>query len=184
MEAIEFYLWEGKVRYRIDSVERVFQQSDRDIIDFVLDSLRRFFPEALSALSEECSASAANKRYYDFRRVELFIRCNFAEHDTLNFDIQRGLLHFEDVKCPRRGICKHEGIICKPRFRMQVPKEEGKVAVLYSRGLTAGEIARVLSKSIKTVKNQLESVRKRLHLDRTRDLIKIFSIYNSFSLWE
>ena len=67
---------------------------------------------------------------------------------------------------------------------MQVPKEEGKVAVLYSRGLTADEIAGVLRKSIKTVKNQLESVRKRLHLDRTRDLIKIFSIYNGFTLWE
>ena len=104
--------------------------------------------------------------------------------DTLHFDIGRGLLHFEDVRCPRRGICKHEGVICKPRFRMQVPKEEGKVAVLYSRGLTADEIAGVLRKSIKTVKNQLESVRKRLHLDRTRDLIKIFSIYNGFTLWE
>lgn len=184
MEAIEFYLWEGKVRYRIEGRERLLQQSDREIIDFVLDSLKKYFPEALEALNEECAQSVANRRFYDFRRVDLFIRCNFAEHDLLCFDIQRGMLHFEDVKCPRRGICKHEGVICKPRFRMQVPKEEGKVAVLYSRGLTADEIAGVLSKSIKTVKNQLESVRKRLHLNRTRDLIKIFSIYNGFSLWE
>ena len=183
MEAIEFYLWEGEVRYRVGGTERVLQQSDRDIIEFVLDSLQQFFPEALTALNEECADSKVNKRYYDFRRVDLFIRCNFAEHDTLNFDIKCGMLHFEDVKCPRRGICKHEGIICKPRFRMQVPKEEGKVAVLYSRGLTANEIAGVLRKSIKTVKNQLESVRKRLHLDRTKDLIKIFSFYN-ITIWE
>ena len=93
-------------------------------------------------------------------------------------------MHFEDVKCPRRGICKHEGVICKPRLRMPVPKEEGKVAALYSKGLTADEIASVLKKSIKTVKNQLDSVRKRLQLDRTRDLIKIFSVYNGFAIWE
>lgn len=184
MEAIEFYVWEGKVCYRLEGQERMLQPSGRDIIEFVLDKLEKYFPEALSALNDECVLSIPNKRYYDFRRVSLFIRCNFAEHDTLSFDIQRGMLHFEDVKCPLRGICKHEGIICKPRFRMQVTKEEGKVAVLYSRGLTADEIASVLKKSIKTVKNQLESVRKRLHLDRTRDLIKIFSVYNSFTLWE
>lgn len=184
MEAIEFYLWEGEVRYRVNGQERKLAQGDREIIEFVLDTLGRYFPEALAALNEECVASEANNRYFDFRRVDLFIRCNFAEHDTLHFDIWRGLLHFEDVRCPRRGICKYEGVICKPRFRMQVPKEEGKVAVLYSRGLTADEIAGVLSKSIKTVKNQLESVRKCLHLDRTRDLIKIFSVYNGFTLWE
>lgn len=184
MEAIEFYLWEGEVRYRIDGVERILKPDDREMIDFILGCLYRFFPDALSALDEECEASKLNRRFYDFRRVDMFIRCNFSEHDMLSFDIRNGLLHFEDVKCPRRGICKHEGVICKPRLRMQVPKEEGKVAALYSKGLSAAEIADVLKKSIKTVKNQLESVRKRLHLDRTRDLIKIFSIYNGFTLWE
>lgn len=183
MEGVEFYLWEGDVRYRIDGKEKVFSQDDREIIEFVLDTLKRFFPETLQALNEECAASVANRRYFDFRRVDLFVRCNFSEHDVLSFDIDGGLLHFEDVKCPRRGICKHEGVICKPRFRMTVPKEEGKVAALYSRGLTADEIAQVLRKSIKTVKNQLESARKRLNLDRTRDLIKIFSAYN-ITLWE
>lgn len=184
MEAIEFYLWEGEVRYRVNGQERRLAQGDREIIEFVLDTLSRYFPEALAVLNEECAASEVNRRYFDFRRVDLFIRCNFAEHDTLSFDIDRGMLHFEDVKCPIRGICKHEGKICKPRFHMPVPREEGKVAVLYSRGLTVDEIAETLRKSIKTVKNQLSSITKRLHLSRTRDLIKIFSIYNGFTLWE
>ena len=183
MEAIEFYLWEGVVCYRVDGHEQTLTQSDREIIEFILNTLQKFFPSALKALSEECSAYEKNKRYYDFRRVELFIRCNFSEHDTLSFDISQGMLHFEDVKCPRRGICKYEGVICKPKFCVPVPSEEGKVAALYSKGLTADEIACILKKSIKTVKNQLGSVTKRLHLDRTRDLIKIFSIYN-ITLWE
>ena len=183
MEAIEFYLWEGEVRYRVDGHERTLKQSDWEIIEFILETLQKFFPDALQALNKKCASSLPNKRFYDFRRVELFIRCNFSDHDTLSFDISQGMLHFEDVKCPLRGVCEYDGIICRPRFRMPCPNEEGKVAALYSKGLTADEIAGVLRKNIKTVKNQLCSVTKRLQLNRTRDLIKIFSVYN-ITLWE
>lgn len=182
MENIEFYMWGGEVRYRINGQEHVLDQKDRDIIDFVLDSLQRYFPEALDALSDEYADSKANRRYYDFRRVDRFVRCNFAEADALQMDIGGGIMHFEEVKCPMRGICRHEHKICKPRFKVPVPEEEGKVAALYSRGLTADEIAGVLRKSIKTVKNQLTSATKRLKLSKTRDLIKIFSIYNITTL--
>ena len=67
---------------------------------------------------------------------------------------------------------------------MSIPNEERQVATLYSKGFTAVEIAGVLKKSIKTVKNQLTSVTKRLKLNRTRDIIKVFSVYNGFTLWE
>lgn len=184
MEAIEFYVWEGKVRYRLDGEERILKQNDREIIEFVLETLRTFFPEALNAISEECNDSSANKLYYDFRRVDLFIRCNFAEHDTLNFDVANGFMHFEEVKCPRRGICKNEGKICKPKMKMSITKEERQVAILYSKGLTAVDISTLLKKSLKTVKNQLTSVTKRLKLSRTRDIIKVFSVYNGYTIWE
>lgn len=184
MEAIEFYVWEGKVRYRWDGEERILHQDDKEIIGFVIQTLRTFFPDALKAVNEECADSSANKIFYNFRRVDLFIRCNFAEHDTLNFDVANGFMHFEDVKCPRRGICKYEGRICKPKMKMSIPNEERQVATLYSKGFTAVEIAGVLKKSIKTVKNQLTSVTKRLKLNRTRDIIKVFSVYNGFTLWE
>ena len=93
------------------------------------------------------------------------------------------MFHFEEVKCPLRGICKDENVICKPQFKMPVSKEEGRAAVLYSKGLTANEIAAKLGKGVKTVKNQLGNAAKRLGLSRTRDLIKIFSVYN-ITLWE
>ena len=181
MEGIEFYLWDGMVRYRKDGNEHILKQEDREIIEFVLEYMRKFFPDAFLAVNEVCEASAMNKWFYDFRRVDLFIRCNFSEHDTLHLDVDNGIMHFEDVKCPRRGVCKYEGIICKPKFKVQLPEEESKVASLYAKGFTADEIARVLKKRAKTVKNQLNSIRKRLNLDRTKDLIKIFSIYNCFN---
>lgn len=184
MEAIEFYLWEGSIRYRIDGEEKILSQNDREVVEFVLDNLRRFFPEALMALSDLFSDSAVNKRYFDFRRVDRFIRCNFSEHDRLSYDINSGVLYFEEVRCPLRVICKHERVICKPKFKALLPEEEKKVAALYSRGFTVDEIAGILKKKAKTVKNQLSSITKRLNLNRTKDLIKIFSIYNGFTLWE
>ena len=69
MEAIEFYLWDGEVRYRVDGTERVLTQGSREIVEFVLDVLGRYFPDALEAVSEECRASEPNKRFYDFRRI-------------------------------------------------------------------------------------------------------------------
>ena len=181
MERLEFYLWEGKVCWRENGTEKVLTQSDREIIVYILDSLERLFPDTLTALNEECKLVSRNKMHYDFRRVELFVRCNFAEHDTMHFDIDRGVMHFEEVRCPRRGICKHEGVICKPKLSMPMTGEEEKVAALYSRGLRVEDIAKVLKKSIKTVKNQLNSARKRLRLNRTRDLIQVFAMYNCFT---
>lgn len=183
MERIEFYIWDGSIRYRKMGGERTLTQSDRDIVEFVLKQLQVFFPEALQALSERFAGSKRNKYYYDFARVDFFIRCNFSEHDTLSFDIQDGALHFEDVKCPMKGICKYEGVVCKPKFRVPMTKEESRAAVLYSKGMTAGEIAKTLKKSVKTVKNQLLNLRKKLHLNGTRDLIKVFSVYN-ITMWD
>lgn len=184
MEAIEFYLWDGQIRYRVDGVEHTLRQEDREIIEFVLNHVRRYFPDAMTALNEVCNDSAMNKYFFDYRRADQFIRCNFSAHDTLKFDISDGVLNFEEIPCPRRGVCKYEGRICKPKLKLVLPEEERKVAVLYSRGFTADEIASKLRKKVKTVKNQLNHVTKRLHLNRTKDLIKIFSVYNGFTLWE
>lgn len=183
MEKIEFYQWEGEVRYRSNGVERVLCQNDREIIEFVLKTLEYMFPDALKALNEECEKSKANKWYYDFRRVELFVRCNFSEHDTLKYDIDDGVMNFEEVKCPLRGICKNEGVICKPKIRVNLPKAEGNVALLYSRGMNSKEIAVKLKKTVKTVKNQLDSARKRLRLRSTKDIVRLFSIYNGFIIF-
>ena len=183
MEAIEFYIIGGQTCIRRDGVGRPLTPSDRKEIEWMLQQMRRRFPEAVARLHEWAYDSIANKRFFEYRMVDRFIRCNFGEADFLYSDIENGMFHFEEAKCPLRGICKDENVICKPKLKLPVSKEESRAAVLYSRGLTANEIAKVLGKGVKTVKNQLGNAAKRLGLNRTRDLIKIFSVYN-ITLWD
>ena len=178
MEAVEFFIINGQTCIRRNGVSKPLTPKDRVEIEWMLDQMQRCFPHAVCRLQEWVAESAANRRFFEYRMVDRFIRCNFGEADFLYSDVENGIFHFEEVKCPLRGICKDEGVICKPKFQLPVTREEGRVAALYSKGLTADEIAGVLRKSVKTIKNQLDNARKRLCLDRTRDLIKIFSIYN------
>ena len=152
--------------------------NDREEVVWMLERMRDCFPVAVSRLESWAEDSRANRHFFEYRIVDRFIRCNFGDADFLYSDVENGMFHFEEVKCPLRGICRDENVVCKPKFRVAVTKEEGKAVALYSKGLTANEIARLMKKSVKTIKNQLDNARKRLHLSRTRDLIKIFSVYN------
>lgn len=181
MEAVEYFIINGQTCIRRNGVAKPLTPKDRDAIEFMLRNMEKCFPETVKRLKEWAVDSAANKRFFEYRMVDRFIRCNFGEADFLYPDVENGMFHFEEVKCPLRGICKDENLICKPKIQVPVGREEGKAAMLYSKGLSAYEIAAVVGKSVKTIKNQLDNVRKRLRLDRTRDLIKIFSIY---TLWE
>lgn len=183
MEAVEFFIIGGQTCIRRNGISKPLTPQDRDEVVWMMEQMRNCFPEAVRRLEEWAAESSMNKIFYEFRMVDRFIRCNFGEADFLYSDVENGMFHFEEVKCPLRGICKDENIVCKPKFNVPLSSEEGKAAVLYSKGLTAHEIARVMKKSAKTIKNQLDHARKRLHLDRTRDLIKIFSVYN-ITLWE
>ena len=183
MERVEFFVIGGQTCIRRNDVSKPLTPSDRDAVEFMLARMQESFPKALERLQEWAEESKPNKRFFEFRIVDRFIRCNFGEADFLYSDIEDGMFHFEEVKCPLRGICKDEKVICKPTYNVPVTKEESRAAVLYSRGLTAKEIAKVLGKGVKTVKNQLGNAAKRLGLKRTRDLIKIFSLYN-ITLWE
>lgn len=183
MERIEFFIIGGQTCIRQNGVSRPLKPSDRKAIDFMLEQMQRCFPKAWDRLQEWAGESKANKRFFEYRMVDRFIRCNFGEADFLYSDVENGMFHFEEVKCPLRGICKDENVICKPEFKIPVSKEEGRAAALYSKGLSANEIAKVLGKGVKTVKNQLSNAAKRLGLNRTRDLIKVFSVYN-ITLWD
>ena len=66
--------------------------------------------------------------------VRRFCKCNFGELDNTSRDIdKKGGFNFERVKCPMRGECKYEGIICNPQFNSRISDAEMRVMRL---GLT------------------------------------------------
>lgn len=181
MEAVEFFVIGGQSCIRRNGVSRPLTPKDRDCVEFMMENIQKVFPAAMSALKSWASDSEPNRHYYEWRIVDRFIRCNFGEADFLYSDIDdMGMFHLEEVKCPLRGICGHEGLICKPKARVGLSEEETKVAGLYARGLLPGEIASKLGKAEATCKRQLWSACKRLKLPHPRWLIRLFSVYNLY----
>lgn len=175
---VEFFNLDGQVFYRKNNGEaKLLTQSDREAVCFMLENMRRYFPEAVYRLEEWASESKANRMFYEFRIVDRFIRCNFGEADNLTPDVDRGVFHFEEVKCPLRKICRDEGVICKPKLNSELSAEERKVVKLYAKGYLPGEIAEELGKAEKTCKQQIWSACRRLKLPHPRWLIRIFNSY-------
>ena len=99
LKTIEFYTTpDGSVYYKVPGQEsRRLTKFNVDIIDPLLGQIKQRFPECYAALA----CKYRNKR---FDMADRFIRCNFGEHDLLTQDIDNDVLHFEEVRCPLRGI--------------------------------------------------------------------------------
>ena len=166
MEAVEFFIINGQTCISRNGVSQKLTPEDRDCIEFMIENIGKYFPDAMNALREWSEASQQNRRYYEYKIVDRFVRCNFGETDFLAPDVDMGMFHLEEVKCPLRGsgYCRHEGVICKPRAVLGLSEEETKVVGLYARGMKPGEIARKLGKAEGTCKQQLNRVCKRLKL--------------------
>lgn len=154
----------------------VLKESDTALIADMLTMIQELYPAAFAALSELYSRSELNKNYYHFRMVHRFIRCNFGEYDALSMDVNAsGHLRFEDVRCPLRGECPFECIICKPTLDSKLSEREQQVAKLLSEGFTADEIGKELHISPHTVKRHIANIKTRLKLTHTHQIISKFS---------
>ena len=173
MEGIEFFTSpEGQVYYRKDGHDaKRLTKFSSDIVSKVVTLVRNRFPECYSRLAILYKKNAS-------QMVDRFVRCNFGEHDLLTPDIERDILHFEEVRCPLRGICPDENIICKPQSLYRLTPAEKEVAKLYLRGDTFDMIARELGKSPSTVKQQLWKLKKKLGAKNCREIIRVLRIHN------
>ena len=171
---------EGKVHYRVEGSEReiVFSQEDSDIIEFVIETVKKYFPLAYKRLEEKNVSSSKNYSWHRYRIADDFIRCNFGQRDQLHYDLDHELFSFEEVVCPLRGVCKDEGVICKPQIRTILGNEEYKVAVAYTKGFSREEIAELTGKSPKTVANQLNDVMHKFGLKKLPAIRKIMNCMN------
>lgn len=153
----------------------VYDLDCRQITDEMISLIRDLYPGAFTALSSLYSRSERNTDFYMFKIVHRFIRCNFGENDTLSFDInQVGAMNIEEVRCPLRGECIHEGVICKPVLQSNLSPREEEVGRLLATGLSNLEVAAELGISICTMHRHISNIKARLHLKNTNQIICYF----------
>ena len=175
MKSIEFYKTPyGKIMCQpVGEAAREVTESDREMIQEMLQLISERYPKAFEALSCLYSKSQRNRAYFEYQIVSRFIRCNFGSNDTLSHDIDEGMMHLERVSCPLRKCCKNENIVCNPKVHSPFFPKETEVAKIFAQGYVASEVAQKLGKSLHTVTSQLRNMTKRLKLRSSREIIKI-----------
>lgn len=171
---IEFYNTpEGDVMVKpIGEAARVLHESDRDFISALLAVIRDRYPKSHKALMDLYSKRTMNKTYFEFSVVSRFIRCNFGEYDQFHCDIDScGRFVFEEVRCPLRGECSLEGVVCKPELETHLSDREMEVFRLIAANMKAEEIADRLSLSKFTIDRHRENIKARLGLHDVPELI-------------
>lgn len=155
-------------------------EKSRAFINGVLEYLRTFHVKAFEALCEVYSRKEPNRYNYEFWIVSRFIRCNVGEYDRLSYDIDHaGCLQFEEVRCPLRGECKLENIVCKPEFTSGLSHRETEILRLIVNHYEASEIADKLHLSIHTVNNH----RRNIHIKTsTRSVAELVDYWHKNKL--
>ena len=177
LERIEFYNCpDGSVNIKPFGLPMfVYDESCKKITQEMIVLIRDLYPAAFTALAELYSKSERNKDFFEFRIVHRFIRCNFGEYDALSYDINSvGEFNMEDVRCPLRGECLFEGLICRSPMNTELSPRESEVAHLLAKGYSRQEVADELEISIYTVTRHITNIKARLHLKTTNLIIAKF----------
>lgn len=159
---LEFYNTpEGSVMVKpVGQPAYELKETHRDVIDELLALVRDRYPKAHAALMELYSKSTMNRPYFEYRAVHRFVRCNFGGYDQNRIDIDhRGALQFEEVSCPLRGECRHEGVICRPELETRLTEREMEVFRLVAANLRTEDIAEELNISPRTVNRHRENIK-------------------------
>lgn len=176
----EFFTHEGEVWYRRGDDIRQLTERDTEMVEAMVEHISTFYPGAYSALREVYRGSALNQRYYRFRMVARFVRCNFAPLDNVP-DAGAGGFRLEYVACPLRGECRHERVICRPEYDHRLSAAELPVMQLWSDGLPEEAIGERLCLSPHTVHNHIRNAYRRLGVHSRAELVRYAAKHNLFS---
>lgn len=177
LSKIEFYTSpEGEVMIREeDRPVRELTVSDIDFVSTMFERIRRDYTEAFEAMWETYKASEKNKPFFRYLIVRRFIRCNWSNYDTMSADISDdGEFNFEQVSCPMRGECQLDGIVCMPKYNMNLTPTELTVLELYCRPMEIQYVAKELFISENTAKVHLNNIRKKLNVHDKAGLMKFW----------
>ncbi|WP_044535245.1 response regulator transcription factor [Bacteroides intestinalis] len=150
----------------------VLKDTERPTIEYMLTIIRDRYPKAHTRLMELYSSSTMNRWHYEFKVVHRFIRCNFGEYDQYNFDINKdGLFEFEEVKCPLRGECEHENVICRPELDTALTERELDVFRLIASNCLTDDIATELHLSPRTVNRHRENIKAKIKVRNVGEMV-------------
>ena len=168
----EFYNFNNEVYCRNQAGKAIRLTETSPIIPELIEMIQEYCPEAFEAWEKEYAKCLPNILYYRYRIVTRFIRCNFGIIDNV-YDIDnRGKANLEDVPCPLRGECKHECIICHPKFNSKISAAEFRVLKLWFEGNNKEQIAEQLYLSVHTVNNHIRNAFNRIGLKDKADFFK------------
>lgn len=177
----EFFTFEGEVWFRMSGEHVQLTEKHSDIIDGMIDIISTFYHKAYEALCKHYNGSAANRRYYRFRIVSRFIRCNFAQLDDVSDINETGHCNFEFVPCPLRGECLLDRVVCRPEFDHKLSSAEYPVLRLWYKGCSVDEIADQLCLSPHTIHNHIRHAYERTNTHSRSEFAKYATRNNLFS---
>jgi len=182
MEGLEFFIVNDHLWVNTDDGRSLqVTEGDTEFIQNLSSIIRERYPEAYKALAKEYQKCAINHNYFQFLIVRRFCKCNFGELDTTKIDFDKsGKFNFEKVKCPLRGECKFDGVVCMPKFNSQLSDAEMRVMRLVYDGMNKEEIAGQLFLSPHTVKNHVNSAYCKLGIHEKSEFIKYANENNLF----
>ncbi|MGL4519607.1 MAG: response regulator transcription factor [Phocaeicola sp.] len=161
----------GKVAINSENEIKILGDSDYELFVKISELINQHSPQAWERLGIIYSQSRLNKPLFLRKRVLRFIKCNFSQLDTNKPDIDSdGNFNFEEVPCPLRGECEHEGIICMPKLHSVLTTRELDIVRLIAKGLQTSEIADILNVSKSTVNKHRENAKEKLNLHSTAQL--------------
>lgn len=173
MNCLEFYIFEDELWVLSPNGNEKVTEDKTLFVKEILDRVRECYPKAYEALCENYIKSQYNVPYYQYLMASRFCRCNFGELDSSKKDVDvNGGFNFEKVKCPLRGECKYEGIICCPEFNSKLSDAELRVMRLLYDGLTVKEVADKLYLSVHTVQNHYKRVYCKLRIHSLPEFIR------------
>lgn len=168
----EFFTCDGDAYCIEGGKSRKIAEGDTELINGLLDRIRDFYPEADMALRKAYDKSSLNVPYYKWLMATRFIRCNFGALDTTDADISDDdTFRFEKVKCPLRGECPLENVVCMPKFNSKLSEAENRVMRRYYTNPRIEDIAENLYLSGHTVKNHIKAAYTKLGIHSRGEFI-------------
>lgn len=181
MKELEFYIFEDELWVMSPDGNRKITEHDTEVVKSILDRIRECYPDAYNALVENYKKASQNVPYYQWLMANRFCRCNFGELDSQKRDIDcNGAFNFEKVKCPLRGECKYEGVICSPKFSSKLSEAQLRVMKLLYEGYSAEQVADELFISVNTVANHRKTSYLKLGVNSIAEFIQYANRNNLF----